>query len=536
MQVTIDNFMGCRHAEIDFDGVALIAGGNAQGKTSLLTATALALAGLTEPPGVKKKEHENLLRDGTETGRVRIENNGSTSEVRWPDGEITAGGEGEFASLHAAGFTHFVGMDAKARATFLCDALGAYPTWDDLLAALPSVNKENVVKLWAKIEKDGWDVTHAAAKEHGARLKGQWQEVTGDNYGSAKAEKWVPGDWNPQLEGADLETLAAKAANAKQALEDAIGREAVVDAEAGDADALAKQLDTTRKEIVAKEEAHRNAVAEAGEISLPATSLGLLYCAHCNKPNVMEMDGDKAVLRAPTEKPLPQAEIAKRQRAHTKAQAKVVEAADAMRAAQAEIAPIERRLKAAKAARPGIAREEVDERRAALAEADERRDMVEKRLKGRELHGRVQQNQSAIDLLAPGGLRKDSREVALADFNVGLIAIAESMGLQSVMIDENMAVHMNDRDYRWLSASERWRARLVLQIGFADAMDDPAIIVDGAEIVESAGRGAIIAALQQSGLVSLIALTVSKRDSIPDLAEGGDGNATYWMEEGEIAA
>ena len=107
-----------------------------------------------------------------------------------------------------------------------------------------------------------------------------------------------------------------------------------------------------------------------------------------------------------------------------------------------------------------------------------------------------------------------------------------SFGL--VAIDEDMTVFHNSRDYRWLSASERWRARLVLQMAFAGVMGDAAIIVDAVETVEPAGRGAVLKALAMNAMPALIAVTMSKPDGLPDLAKGGHG-ATYWMEDGETA-
>ena len=57
----------------------------------------------------------------------------------------------------------------------------------------------------AKAQKQGWEGAYVQTKETGARLKGQWQGVTGQNYGGEKAKNFIPLDWEPELAGASEE-------------------------------------------------------------------------------------------------------------------------------------------------------------------------------------------------------------------------------------------------------------------------------------------------------------------------------------------
>ena len=84
--------------------------------------------------------------------------------------------------------------------------------------------------MWQIIEAQGWDGAAKQAKEKGANLKGMWEQITGDRYGSKKAENYIPENWMPDLDGASDESLQADLTDARGVLEGCIASEAVDDA------------------------------------------------------------------------------------------------------------------------------------------------------------------------------------------------------------------------------------------------------------------------------------------------------------------
>lgn len=208
MHLEIKNFRGIAAASLSLDGHLLIAGPNGAGKTSLSMALAAAASGTAAPwADVKAKDARELLREGASRGHVSLSDGEQTVNVNYPGGSVSGELQGVLPSPVALGLASVATMKPADAAMLLAQYMGAEPTQDDLAAA---VGADVAAQVWPVIEADGWDAALSRARESGSRLKGQWEGVTGENYGSAKAQGWKP-------EGADAFDLSGDLAGAVEA-------------------------------------------------------------------------------------------------------------------------------------------------------------------------------------------------------------------------------------------------------------------------------------------------------------------------------
>lgn len=286
MKITIKNYRGCESAELSIAPLALVAGTNGAGKSSIAQAVAAALTGNAAVlPGVTKSAAGQLLRDGAKRGQCKIETADGSATVNWPGASASTDGTPPTASPMACGLVSLVDMKPKDAATALVEILGALPTREDLVAALPDAPEAMVSAIWSKIESEGWDGAHKRAIARGQEYKGGWEHVTGERYGSAKAEGWRPANY---VEGFDPGRVAELRAALEQAVAanstaEVISRQrqdlqAIIDrapADAPDVAALESQLEqaiANRAGDAGRRASLQALIREAAEVAGPVIS------------------------------------------------------------------------------------------------------------------------------------------------------------------------------------------------------------------------------------------------------------------------
>ena len=232
MRVEVNNFMGCEKAEVELDKAALICGMNYQGKSSFLTALSAALTGEAVPLGLKKTDCGMLVKVGSTGASVKVQNDAfETVAINWPKAEISTDGKNPPATTKmAAGLESLVDMKEKERSEFIRELVKCNPTKKDLeefLGERGCTNEKLIDKVWMFVEQDGFEASHKRACDTGRSLKTQWSDVTGEAYGSQKAETWQPSGWNSYLIDLSKETLETQLTAARAELEDMIARQAV---------------------------------------------------------------------------------------------------------------------------------------------------------------------------------------------------------------------------------------------------------------------------------------------------------------------
>jgi hypothetical protein len=153
----VRNFRGCAKAEIVCDPIALVAGRNAAGKSSLAMAVGAALVGTTLPLNiVNKKDAPALVMTGASEGLAEITaEGGGIARITWPACEMTTQGDPPRASFYAAGLASVATMPPKERAQELADYLHADPAREDLTAALNNAGLGDEAYLCRVDQRDG---------------------------------------------------------------------------------------------------------------------------------------------------------------------------------------------------------------------------------------------------------------------------------------------------------------------------------------------------------------------------------------------
>lgn len=546
MRVVVDNFRGIKRAEIDLSKVALIAGPNAAGKSSIAQAVSAALAGLPIPfEGLKKSEAGMLVHSGTAAGAIAIESGAGVIRVQYPQAKIVTEGTPPSATTFALGVESLVDKSPKEMAATLLRYLKALPTEADLREAAAGIPLEpkHVDQLWKRIADLGWDGAHQAAKESGIKLKAQWEGVTGERYGPAKAEQWIPAGWEADLDAASEETLQAVLTQARDMLEATIATSAVSGAERDRLKALAAGGYEANQRLALAQAAHANAVRhyekcqeEMNALPRPETKEHSVACPHCQKAVVIR--GQKLEKLSLN---LSEAENAKRAQDWQAAVAKTAEANSKVGEASLAAFDAKKALEAAQDAARRVATLDpsdgpvggVEAAREGVARAEGRLRAFVARRNATRAHTGAIVNARVQDLLAPEGLRTAKLRDAVRHFNGRLAALTATAGWGSVVVQDDLAITYSGAPLVLLSASERFRAAVTAQVALAELDGSAALVVDAADILDRAGRNGLMKLLFASGRPSLVCMTMPSSADVPKLKERGFG---YWVEGGQTKA
>lgn len=539
MNVLISNFRGIKRAEINLSKLALVAGANAAGKSSVAHAVAAALSGAVVPlAGLKKTEAGMLVHAGTGRGTISVDTEQGAIRVDYPQARIETTGQPPAASLFAVGLKSIVDMPGKEAAATLIEYLKATPARGDVLDATEKLglDEKQQEQLWQKISDLGWDGAHAAAKEMGVKLKGQWEAATGERYGSSKGESWVPKGWETGLEAASEESLAADLTQAREFVEAAIAANAVTAADRDRWKATADGVDEARilleRSTIARDAF--NAKAEALQnawqtLPKPGAAEQCVPCPHCGADVVIR----GGTLAAPV---LTDAkEDRERNDAILKAEAAYTDAINKRNAEVTTMALLSKRIRDGQAAAKSLASTPESAPAADLEHAREVAQRAEVRAAAfrahrtaARLHHGIGLNALVQAMLAPDGLRLARLRAALREFNTTIGALCSTAGWGMVEIGEDAAASYDGKPLVLLSASETFRVRATLQAAMASMDKSAALVVDAADVLDRAGRNCLMRMLGSVKLPSVVCMTMARAD-VPDMKDRG---TSYWIEGG----
>ena len=579
MLANIKNYRGLASASLDLTKICLVAGANEAGKTSTAQAVAAALTGDPVPiPGVKKSSAGLLVRSGTASGSIDLTTDAGSTNIVWPGAKVKTEGTAPFASHYAVGLASIATLPEKDRPAVLAEYLKSAPVRGDLDAQLSSMGLPVAVldQLWALIETQGWDNAHSQIKEKGARLKGQWQEVTGEQYGSKKAESWLPDGWEQELMGQSEATLKALTTDARDALEATIATVAVDGNRHEELRALVallpgRKIDALAAENATVDPAMKHQLTECeGFISGMAEKRDVLKqnlknlptaeqaagqpCPECG--TVLTVTGGVLLLAAQT----PQADLDLRQTAINALTEQIAGVNDAISTHMAQAAQLKQQISRVAADKTALAIEakrlvtesqqaeaemnkapagttgnggDTETFRNALALAESRLKAFVGKNNADRLHTSISQNAELIAKIAPEGIRGDVLAKALKGFNERTAPICKASGWPTVGLDNDFAAEYGGTPYLLLSESAKFRVRTVLALVMAQMDGSEAVIVDAADILDKTGRNGLFKALKLVALPALVCMTMDARELVPKLGALG---VSYWIEGGEVSA
>jgi hypothetical protein len=545
----VRDYCGCERAEITCGPIALVAGMNEAGKSSLAGAIGAALCNETLPRDVTKAAAGVLVRIGAAQASVELRSESGTNRIVWPQCEATAQCEPPHASRWAAGVASVATISAAERAKVLSDYLKADPNREDLATALIDAgltDKKLAASTWALVEKHGWDGAHEDRRAHGATTKGRWRQATGQNWGARIARSWVPAQgWSFELEAALEADLVVAVGTAQTAHEAAIAAAAISGAERERLQALADELEE-RTDTLAAAEIEETRLetelegAQRGRRELPPAGTDLARpCPHCGGLIVeRQINLAEKVLEKAPEK-IADAELKRRREAIAEAdgtigrlsgqlaeQGRAVERArDAMQSAAAASATL---------AQNPDAVPEVDVAGAKGKLESEQQRLATWRLKRQadELRDEITDNEAVLKILAPDGLRAKKLGRVLEIFNSGRLApLCAAAKWKPLSVEPDMTLLYGGRPYPRNATSGKYRVRALLQVAMAQIDGSAMVVIDAAEVLDAPTRAGLFDMLAETELDALVCMTLSRREQVPDLAAAELG-ASYWMEAG----
>lgn len=548
MKINVENFMGCAKADVEVGKVTYICGLNHQGKTSFINAVSAALTGTPVILGLRKTDLGMLVRTGTAAGKVRIENEDSAVSITYPKAELqTTGSNPPSVSKIAAGIDSIVDFSAKERSEYIRNLTGCAPTKDDLKAFLKEryIENEKIAdKVWEKIDQDGFDASLERAKDTGRALKQQWSIVTGETYGSQKAETWQPAGWTSDLIDTSEESQQANITGLQAELEDLISRQAI------DSDLFERLKKETSeekvKELTAKREeclkALTNARAETQDLSQKLDRLPNFnadekqICPHCGgnlcivHGRIVEYNGLDDTTK---EKINEQREELKKE--YEKVKLDEADLEKEYNKIFSDCSAAEEKLKKLNdlLAKSGnnVTERDIDIKREELRKANEGLAAFKAAKEAKRLANNIKENQVIIDALDMSGIRKNSMLRGLSIFNSSLDVICKDAGWGKVSVDDDLTILMNDRPYVLLSESEKMRCNVTLQLAIASYNNDRTVIIDGAELLDLNGKNGLLKVLlNQHKFNAIIGLMMPNKEKAPK--NDKHGIKSYWVENG----
>lgn len=551
MNLSVRNYRGIKSADIVIDGITLVAGVNGSGKTSTLLAAQAALTGQAMVgDGIKhKKDGPEAVHHGAKDASARLAGPEGSMSVFWPLCNVEGDRIAPRGSPISAGMVSIIDMPEAERAAVLIKSLNAVPTRDEFFAAMLAAGfKKPAVAdaIWKEIESKGWD---GAAEVHKATAIGarrEWEKKTGERYGSDKAKLWTPKGWREELEQLSIDDLQHIVAERRMLLEQAIASAAVNSA---NIDMIKAKSDSLCDEMAARDEAAA-ALQEAVEAhlkasvaldALPGVPDSALPCPHCGAFVQVKVNGparslEKAEDVSADEAKKRRTDLATASSTKAGAETTVARAKDALRMAEASVAGAEnagKELATLAAAGAGITKADVDAAKQAVAEAEADLEMYTTVVKTVALAKMVRGENAVVAIVAADGLRKTKLGESINQFNQDTLGPLNAVsGWGAVTLDADLTVSLGGRAYMWLSRSERWRARALIQIALSKLEKAEIVIIDDFDVVVgNAARNGFMEVLVAAGIPALVGLASASVKATPDLGAAGAG-VTYWVASG----
>lgn len=530
MKIAITDFRGIQNLDAAINGILLLAGSNGAGKSSACSAIAAALTGqLTPFEGVTKAKAGLLVRDGGASASVTVTGPDGGASVVWPACERAEKGKAPWASTIAAGGTDPLRMDAKTRAAWLIDLIGALPDEPETKTALceAGLSDAEADAVWKSIGARGWDAAHAEAKEQGAKYKGQWEKTTGARYGSAKAATWRPDGWRSGIEMFGLDELQRLAEDSAAQVEDV--RKVSLQGEMKRRDAenaisaaqrALSERDSAKGHMLAAKNAVDAARTARDRLGPPADQLFSCPCCEAQ----LALIGN-ALIVAPEDAASP-ADIVKANLALKEAEQEHARKEAHYRRLLDEIAAGEKAEAALREMPVLPAPAALAEMKTASEEAVLHLRMKRQVIEATRLHEQISRQAEVVKLLAEDGLRQSALVAALGSFAGELHDITKAAAWRPVTIDADMSISYGGRPVSLCSAGEQFRVRCVLQIAAARRDGSALVILDGADILDRDGRNGLFRVLR--GSQAVVGMTM-RREDMPDLAKAGIGTS-MWIE------
>lgn len=563
MHFEVKNIRGIRRADFNAEpkDVTLIAGLNAAGKSSLLGAIAGAILGDPLPEGVPRNRANMLVTHGEREAYCIVENANGRVALTLPDLKVGSTGSPPQSTPIACGSISLADMAPASVAGSLIQALHVRvsPRAIETACATAGLDNRETVALIEQLKVRGWDEYHDVLVKRRAEAKGAWRQITSKNWGSNQGATWRPEGWMLDLETADDDALSEERRDRAQELEESIRRAGAAEATyaeqtqlAANKNILLATLRTAADDRHAAEESHAGAQARKNGL-LPIGVNPEHACPHCTKPiSILVRQGAVVHIEKAAEA-IDAIELKRRRDLHAAADGEIARLAANLPAFRATEATAQANYDSAVQAEiwlknnPGGSDLDADlaedsaEIRESVTIAESRLRMFRQHVQAQAKHREIVSLDLLIEALAPDGLRHAALTSALETFNTELTELSASTNAawpnaQFYPVPEGVVVGADGTPFAFLSSSEQWRVRVILQVAVAIKQQVDLVLIDGGDIVvDPAARKGLYNLTVDQPFVTIVAVAHADRRDVIDLGAAGVG-ATWWIKDGVLGA
>ena len=576
--IAVRNLCGARNVEIPFNGMrTIIAGGNAEGKTSLRDAVALALTQVPSRVEAKKKAMQALISEGAKAATVTVgitqDGEPMAATFKLPSLEgIAPRLEEPQAScmplvINPAAFSNMT-ADGRRHIIQALFGIGAGPEIPKRLTeeGLPS----SKIDLLTAVLTSGFDAAMNFANLKATEARAAWKAIANENYGSLKAKDWKAP--KPEVDNAALADAITARAQLEAKASEVRGQLAVIRDRNQNANAQherRRHLQTLVKDIDRRQELLDLAIKELDEFRPKCDDMRRR--AEARRPTLpdiahklaVDLREAKAVTGIDYES-LEEYDDMMSVTVDPEAQARLPEYEKSLGVLEKMFSTRTTALMDAKNAKVSLAElpepgtpEDTTALTAQLGEFDAQIADLNRTIRTQEdkqalfavadentakaagYHADVQDWTKAAELLGPDGIPAEYMAKALHKINHGMAGHAITMReydpkWPTVTIAPDMDVLGNGRPYGLLSESEKWRCDFLLAYAITALSGLNFMLADRMDVLTLDGRDAVINWMDvtaNSG-IQVIALGTFKQalNGLPHTIE------TYWIQDGVLVA
>ena len=555
-----------------------------------------------------KKHASMLVHSGAPSGFAEMIEGENKARIDYPALEYKTEGESTIISSVSAGVESLTDMKKGDRINYIVDMMKAKPTENDLLKALMESNivtkktysyitdhlendfidlliskkivsivdyskikgiftsdsfkpdiKESIVQLyndtylkktnffnslWDNLHLQGWDNTHKQAKEKGAKFKGQWELITGANYGIRIAEQWRPEAYVLDLEQSNEGDLITEINKAKEAYENALKETAITDNEINELNKKKNQNSIIKQafNIIEKafdtcEKMRRDKIQERADLDANLNIGQIMSCPGCKLQlvvkdgNLIHIPGDHEKFKSDLKKQIKkldedikslkvQADDNLRQFSDKKAE---------LKASDEAIKQLNKVGKLDKGKEQGS----IEEMKNSLEHAENRLDAFNTFKKAHGIADNIKLNKKLQDILAPAGLRNKKLKSSIDKINKSMDRLTDYVGWKKTELNDSCDILCNGVPYgRLIAKSERYRVDILLQLMVAMAEKSPFVIIDNADELVKTTRSELMKVILKAGIQCIIACAIDEKEPLPPLEKVG--GLCYKIFDGEV--
>lgn len=544
--IQASNVMGARAIDVRLTKpVALFAGKNGAGKSSLQEAIRMALTGETVRVDLKK-DYGALVTEGQESGFVEVATADASCSVVLPSGKGNHCDNAELPFVLDA--QRFARMDDKERRSFLYGLMGVKMDIGSITSRMVDGDCDaKKVEQIAPILRAGFDAAQKEAAAKARDAKASWKTATGgETWGKDKAAKWQPAalpadaekaqslydnakakqaEIDKELSAANQELGASKAEQRRQ--HEAEAKRLELHGLADKVERFQTKLNLDTAELAAWEQKVADCRAKAGVATVNPKAPGefllrglasvthgflmlaaefqevewpmeLLNRASAHYHEYTKLHGEPVEAES---KPDPEAvaKLPEYENALTLMQSSVANSKRNLESAQhaAELLKELDGLKAnadTSAAEAKVA-ELTEKRNAWNADIEKYRDIADKHARRQTLIDQVAKLHQDVldwtliaDALAPDGIPGELLAEALGPINARLFASAGFAEWEVVVIGADMSITYGGRDYALISESEKWRTDAMIAEAVSFLAGVKLLVLDRFDVLDLKGR------------------------------------------------